>query len=337
MTDFITKLEPEDEFNHSPDDSSNYNESMYFNLFDHTSKMGGWFRLGNRPNEGYAEMTCCLYLSDGRVGFMFNRPSITNNNEFNAGGMIFKVIEPFKHLSISYKGEILLLDKPKDMINPREAFSTNSRVDCQVHLDIYGISPMYGGEVVRKDGTSLDLDPEKSFSRAHYEQHIKGKGYITLANEKWELEGYGLRDKSWGPRYWQSLAWYRWLTVNISRDIGFMFSIVHQGEGKERRGGLILENGKHKPIKDCSIETVYDEDKFQKSMVARALTEEREYIVRGKVLSLIPLRNKRKTPQGQDLITRITEAMTEYTFEGMTGYGMSEYLDQIQHGKPLGP
>ena len=116
-----------------------------------------------------------------------------------------------------------------------------------------------------------------------------------------------------------------------------MFSIIHQGEGKERRGGLILENGKHKPIKDCSIETVYDEDKFQKSMVARALTEEREYIVRGKVLSLIPLRNKRKTPQGQDLITRITEAMTEYTFEGMTGYGMSEYLDQIQHGKPLGP
>ena len=150
MTDFITKLEPEDEFNHSPDDSSNYNESMYFNLFDHTSKMGGWFRLGNRPNEGYAEMTCCLYLPDGRVGFMFNRPTITNNDEFNAGGMIFKVIEPFKHLSISYKGEILLLDKPKDMINPREAFSSNSRVDCQVHLDIYGISPMYGGEVVRK-------------------------------------------------------------------------------------------------------------------------------------------------------------------------------------------
>ncbi len=32
--------------------------------------------MGNRPNEGYAEMTVCLYLPDGRVGFMFKRPHI---------------------------------------------------------------------------------------------------------------------------------------------------------------------------------------------------------------------------------------------------------------------
>ena len=38
MSDFIIKLEPEDEFNHSPDSSSNYNESMYFNVFDHDTK-----------------------------------------------------------------------------------------------------------------------------------------------------------------------------------------------------------------------------------------------------------------------------------------------------------
>ena len=100
MSDFIVKLDPGDEFNHIPDSSSNYNESMYFNVFDHGKKMGGWFRLGNRPNEGYAEMTCCLYLPDGRVGFMFGRPRIKNNDEFNAGGMVFKVLEPFKKLTI---------------------------------------------------------------------------------------------------------------------------------------------------------------------------------------------------------------------------------------------
>ncbi len=337
MTDFITKLEPEDEFNHLPDDSPNYNESMYFNLFDHSSRLGGWFRLGNRPNEGYAEMTCCLYLPDGRVGFMFNRPTISNNDEFNAGGMSFSIIEPFKHLRLKYTGEVLLLEKPKQMINPKEAFTLNSRVESTIDLDIYGISPMFGGEVIRKDGTPLDLDPEKSFSRAHYEQHTRGDGFIKLADEQWNIEGYGLRDKSWGPRYWQSLLWYRWLTININKDIGFMFSIVNRGEGKERRGGLVLENGQHKSIQDCSIETVYDKDRYQKTIVAKAITEEREYLVKGKVLSLIPLRNKRKLPQGEDLTTRITEAMTEYTFEGKTGYGMSEYLDQIIEGEPVGP
>ena len=95
MSKLKLRLTPEDEYNHRPDSSINYNESMYFNLFDPILKMGGWFRLGNRPNEGYAEMTCCLYLPDGRVGFMFGRPKIVNNEEFNAGGLCFKVIEPF--------------------------------------------------------------------------------------------------------------------------------------------------------------------------------------------------------------------------------------------------
>ena len=54
-----------------PDDDQNYNESRYYNFFDPRPSYGrsvagcGW---GNRPNEGYAEMTVCLYLPDGRVG-----------------------------------------------------------------------------------------------------------------------------------------------------------------------------------------------------------------------------------------------------------------------------
>ena len=88
MSDIEIKLEPQDEYNHVPDEATNYNESMYFNVFDHGKKMGGWFRLGNRVNEGYAEMTCCIYLPDGRIGFMFGRPEISTNEVFDAGGMI---------------------------------------------------------------------------------------------------------------------------------------------------------------------------------------------------------------------------------------------------------
>jgi hypothetical protein len=29
--------------------------------------------------------------------------------------------------------------------------------------------------------------------------------------------------------------------------------------------------------------------------------------------------------------------MTEYTYNGIVGYGMSEYLDQVVDGKPIGP
>jgi hypothetical protein len=47
---------------------------------------------------------------------------------------------------------------------------------------------------------------------------------------------------------------------------------------------------------------------------------------------LIPLRNRR-----DGLVTRISEGMTEWRLEdGRVGYGLSEYLDQIVDGKPVG-
>src|SRR5213592_2898747 len=94
----ITVLEPEDEYCHAPDEVENYNESMYLNAFDLEREVGGWFRIGNRVNEGYAEMTVCVYLPGGRVGFLYGRPHIENNDELNAAGLRIEVVEPFKHL-----------------------------------------------------------------------------------------------------------------------------------------------------------------------------------------------------------------------------------------------
>ncbi len=50
----MTVLEPQDEYPYKPDAAANDNESMYLNAFDVDQEVGGWFRLGNRPNEGYA-------------------------------------------------------------------------------------------------------------------------------------------------------------------------------------------------------------------------------------------------------------------------------------------
>ena len=46
--------------------------------------------------------------------------------------------------------------------------------------------------------------------------------------------------------------------------------------------------------------------------------------------------DRRPRPDGTELNTRITEGMTEYRCDGLVGYGLSEYLDQIVDGKPSG-
>jgi hypothetical protein len=49
----------QDDLMHPNTGESNFNESAYYNFYDHGQRLGGFIRLGNRANEGYAEMTAC--------------------------------------------------------------------------------------------------------------------------------------------------------------------------------------------------------------------------------------------------------------------------------------
>jgi hypothetical protein len=331
------RLAPQDEFPHDPGDAKNYNESMYFNVFDPEKKVGGWFRIGNRPNEGYAEISVCLYLPDGRVAFMFERPKINSNAKLSAGGLTVEVIEPFKRLKVAYFGKALVLARPFDMADPRRAYKENPSMSCAVDLNFEGVSPMYGGETVLTDGGEIKVDPEKSFAKAHYEQHCAAAGSFRIGDETFKVSGFGLRDKSWGPRHWQAIDWYRWCPMNFGRDFGMMLSVIGNGDEAPRQGGMVFRDGAYDLINECRIKTEWDEHGYQKAFVAEIKTEGgRKYTIAARVMSLIPLRNRRTTDGGEALETRITEGMTEYCCDGQTGYGLSEYLDQMVDGSPTG-
>ncbi|MGE0667247.1 MAG: hypothetical protein AB7O49_11880 [Sphingomonadales bacterium] len=328
------RLDPQDEYTHTPEAAKNYNESMYFNMYDPRQRIGGWFRIGNRPNENYAEMSLCLYLPDGKVAFIFKRADIANNDAMDAGGMRIEVIEPFKRLKVSFDGDACLLADPHQMANPKKAFSENPMVKVAMSLDYTGVSPMDGGEIVNEDGSTLALDPEKSFLRGHYEQHMRATGRIEVDRQSWDVSGFGVRDKSWGPRHWQAISWYKWLPMNFGPDFGMVMTVTGTPDGK-RASGMVFEDGRYWPIEDARIEAEFDENFYQKALTAWCRTEKGEYRVDGKVLSLIPLRNRRTAPDGTMLHTRITEGMTEYRCNGKVGYGLSEFLDQVVDGVPV--
>jgi hypothetical protein len=73
----------------------------------------------------------------------------------------------------------------------------------------------------------------------------------------------------------------------------------------------------------------------------RSTKHGREWRFEGTVSSMIPLRNRRQDPDGNWLVTRISEGMTRWEMTGgehagKQGWGMSEYLDQIIDGQPVG-
>jgi hypothetical protein len=326
------RLEPQDEYMHELEEAQTFNESMYFNVYDPKVNLGAWFRLGNRANEGYAEMTCCIYLPDNKtVAFMYDRPHIDNNDAFDAGGMRFEVVTPFEEQKVTFEGKLALLDDPNAMKDPRKAFSEATYVDASVDLTYYKCSPMMGGEPEWDEGDT-NIPESMQFAKGHYEQHVGARGKIVVGADAWDVDGFGLRDHSWGPRSWQAPYWYRWLTCNAGATDGFMVSVIASRDGKVRRSGVLFENGGYTPIIDAEISTEWtDEFDQERLRCVATVPGGREIEITGAVKSFIPLRNRR-----EGMVTRIGEGLTEYQWEGKTGYGLSEYLDQIEDGKPVG-
>src|SRR5262245_63201808 len=291
------RMDPTDDYMHPLEAASNFSESMYFNVFDPEQRIGGFLRLGNRANEGYAELTTCLYLPDGRVAFTYNRPKIDNNDAFDAGGTRFEVVTPFEELRTTYDGKLALLTEPLQMANPRKAFTENPWVEARVDLTHRGISPMYGGEPVNDDGSPLEQDYSGGFARGHYEQHMAVSGSIRVGDEEWKVDGFGLRDHSWGPRYWQAPWWYRWLTANFGDDFGFVVSIVASRDGGRRIGGMVLRDGEYEHISEAKISTTWaGDDSYHADLRATATTKRDPYEITGRVINHLPLPNCRTAP-----------------------------------------
>jgi len=326
------RLEPQDEYLHELEEAETFQESMYFNVFDPEQQVGGFVRIGNRPNEGHAEMTVCIYEPDGRVDFMFKRPPIVGHTALDAGGLRIEVQEPFEHLTAEYRGSLVLLDDPLQMADPKKAFTENPTAKSEIDLVFTRVSDMFGGEPDEQHEV-----PGEEFARGHYEQLNKVDGRIKVGDREWEVSGFGLRDHSWGKRTWQAPWYYRWLTGNAGDDFGFMVSRVARKESEGTRGGFVWEDGKLHLCDQATISTTWKgEDTYHQEVHATISRGDRTWSIEGEVLNLIPLRNRR-----DGRVTRISEGMTRWTVDDgrgttRTGYGLSEYLDQIIDGEPVG-
>jgi hypothetical protein len=325
MAKIVGNLAPEDDYLHELGPEPNFNESAYYNFFDRRQQLGGWFRIGNRANEGHAERTVCLYLPDGRVLFSFGRPKLANNDAFDAAGLRFEVLEPTQRHRTRFEGTLVELREPREMADPKAAFERNPKQTASFDLIHEAVGPLYGGKAEKK----ADEDAEQGFARAHFEQHMRVTGALTIGPERFEIEGFGLRDHSWGPRYWQAIHSYEWLTLNFGPDLGAMVSIIQRdAEGKQRSAGGVLQRGMElERLVDATIDAEYEPNGlYHKRVTARVETEKGEKLtIEGDVRSFIPLRNRRG-----DHVTHIGEGMTEWRLGERVGYGLSEFLRQVK-------
>ena len=319
---------PEDEQTHTPDASPNFNESVYVNAFDARARVGGWMRLGNRVNEGHAELSVCLYLPDGRLACSFQRPSISTNERFEAGGLSYAVIDPLKKVSMTFEGDLFLVDDPNMLRDSRRLFETAARAPSRVHWVLEGESPIHGGEPADPSTPTMY---GRDFSLGHFNQHGKVRGEIRVGEHAWVIDGRGWRDHSWGPRYWQAIYFYRLFVANFPNGDGFMLLKITDKAGRTRREGVLLVDGQYEDILDMDLVTDWTAKKDPAFVRIGARTKNRKAVITGEILTLAPLRNRRRADD-EILVSRIAEGYTRFRWDAQEGFGMTEYIERLEDG-----
>jgi hypothetical protein len=327
----VRPLLPADDFNHPVEAHPFFNESRYLHLVDGAQGVGGWFRVGQRANQGHAEMTVCLYLPDGRVGFHFARPDAVDPTRAEAGGLRFEVVQPFAQRRLVYRGPLHVLPQGDLMEDPRAAFAAHPAVACEVDLELVSVAPAHGGELMGDDGRPYDEGEGRHFARAHVDQSLRGQGRIRVGEEAWTLQGHGLIDHSWGPRIWQAIPWYRWFPCTFGDDFALCLMVVQQADGQLLRTGYLHEGGDalvH--IHEIGLDSRYDARGYPAGFTLRFMDERgRPFVVEGETVNAVPCRHVRPLDGGGKDRTRIMESLTRYRCGDRVGWGLAEYMDHV--------
>lgn len=320
------------EYMHEPTDHPQFNESMYFNFVDGESGFSTLIRMGNRVNEGYAEVTVLLYLPDGRAAIHFERAGITENSAFDAGGLRFDVVEPLEHMRVTYSGDTHVLSRGSDLEDPKQAFTESPVEHLELRLAYENAIPVYG--LGSSDGAAGGIAGlEDSIATGHYQGPCRVMGTVKLGDsDERAIAGLGFRDHSWGPRIWQGPKYWRWISGLVDDSNGFVGWVSKIGDERVPDRGMVLHDGRFSLVTGIDVSSTYGEEPhYPETMGLTLHTEEADFAIKGEVLALVPLRHRR-----DDQIARLAELVCRYEFDGKTAYGISEYHDLMVDGVPAG-
>jgi hypothetical protein len=145
---------------------------------------------------------------------------------------------------------------------------------------------------------------------------------------------YGNRDRSWGPRRWGGPKMWRWFSINLGEEMHAGGIRLGTDAGDLHRG-WVWDGARATSIAEWRLRTEVADDGVTHEVVHLQVVdkETRAYDLRGDVLRVADI--------GRPGGTVVNEGLTRWTYRvpgggELTGYGISEYLHQLDgSGRPV--
>ncbi|HVM09224.1 MAG TPA: hypothetical protein VM345_12220 [Acidimicrobiales bacterium] len=286
------------------DPSAHWSDSLYFNLWDPSSRLFLLTRMAILPNKPGATAGVLAWI-DGTpfAGYGHNLDDVplADWDDMGIGALRYHELSPLESWEIT-------LDDGDD----------------RMYLRWDGFT----GVVDYADNAQ---PLPKAVAWGHYEQTCAVAGSITLQGRSIEVRGVGQRDHSWGYRDWAGLQEWHWITGFV-RDAGGAdsapwrsFNLFHviQPDGSVTVNGFVHDAGTDHLI--VAVERTTDEtDTRSPERYELALTVEggRTFTFFGDAEGLeVPVRPHEGGTIVHERLTRIT------TDDGLVGMGIYELLE----------
>lgn len=319
---------------HSTQDDPSWSESYYFNFVDPNTKVAMFTRMGFRPGNGWADALHVIYLNKRRVAFTYGRRDIESDlslydGDLRAGNLEISCLDPQRLWQLDYHG-------PAQDIADAEVLLERSKLRPAGWFKPANLNMSLTFECLTEPHYAAKGE------RGHFEQSGIVTGHIALDDETHNVRGYGVRDKSWGPRDWGAgnrnnnenksspasgpNPFVNWFSMNFGEHAALGGSCFRHKDGVIRGNGWLQRDGLSFELEDVVIETTYKPDSIiHESIALKAKTPAGEVIeIAGNVMSVCP--TKIPMPGGA---TFVNEGLAEFKWGDRIGYGIAEHWHAV--------
>ena len=302
---------------HPVESDGAWSESYYFNCYDPDGDCGFFTRVGVRPNDGTIDVGLSIWKPGGglaRLGHMRPQTEMIDQ-DLEVGPVRYRMQEAGKSWRLTADGD---------------------SADGHVAMDVVftALTPLIGADGQGSEGSGASASTRSIVGKGHLEQAGRWTGWIETDGRRVELgpRTMGNRDKSWGPRRWGGPRMWRWFSINIDPETHFGGIRIGTDAGDLHRG-WVWTNGETSSVESWNVSSELEDDGVTHAVTHLVVADKagQKHELTGRMLRVEP------GPAGiRPGTTIVNEGLAEWTYEGRTGYGISEYLHQLDgNAKPV--
>jgi hypothetical protein len=311
------------DYAHPVEGDEAWSESYYFNAYDPVSDTGFFTRVAVRPNEKTMDAGMSVWLPSNELAHTaaVREQTTMVDTGLEVGGVAYERIDPMRRWHLTADCDVVVRALDGDGHRP-------------AHLDLdatfVSLMPPIGADGQGREGEGASAKTRQSVGKGHLEQAGRWTGSIAIDGQKLELtDARGNRDKSWGPRRWGGTGsrMWRWFSINIGDDTHFGGIRIGTDSGDLHRG-WVWRDGEYSSIREWDVRSELADDGIthRVSHVRATDKQDRVHELRADVFRVAPHRMEHGI---------LNEGLARWTYEGRTGWGISEYLHTLDaDGRP---